>query len=79
MTSGGQCVITPGTTLMLLWSASSWDMHTLEVRTLSDLCGVYHISSIRHHGYYFFRCWLMCCYCLRTVFIYFFGKPNRHQ
>ena len=26
MTSGGQCVMTPGTTLMLLWSASSWDM-----------------------------------------------------
>ena len=31
MTSGGQCVMTPGTTLMLLWSASSWDMHILEV------------------------------------------------
>ena len=31
MTSGGQCVMTPGTALMLLWSASSWDMHTLEV------------------------------------------------
>ena len=32
MTSGGLCVMTPGTTLMLLWSASSWDMHILEVR-----------------------------------------------
>ena len=31
MTSGGQCVMTAGTPLMLLWSASSWDMHTLEV------------------------------------------------
>ena len=31
MTSGEQCVMTPGTTLMLLWYASSWDMHTLEV------------------------------------------------
>ena len=31
MTSGGQCVMTPGTALMLLLSASSWDMHTLEV------------------------------------------------
>ena len=31
MTSGGQCVMTPGTTLMLLWSASNWDIHTLEV------------------------------------------------
>ena len=33
MISGGQCVMTPGTTLMLLWSASNWDMHTLEVST----------------------------------------------
>ena len=31
MTSGGQCVITPGTALMLLLSANNWDMHTLEV------------------------------------------------
>ena len=31
MTSGGQCVMTAGAQLMLLWSASSWDMHTLEV------------------------------------------------
>ena len=31
MTSGGQCVMTCGTALMLLWSASSWDMHTQEV------------------------------------------------
>ena len=31
MTSGGQCVMTPGTTLMLLWFASSWDMDTIEV------------------------------------------------
>ena len=31
MTSGGQCVVMVGTVLMLLWSASSWDMHTLEV------------------------------------------------
>ena len=31
MTSGGQCVMTSGTVLMLLWSASSLDMHTLEV------------------------------------------------
>ena len=30
MTSGGQCVMTTGTLLMPLWSASSWDMHTLE-------------------------------------------------
>ena len=31
MTSGGQCVMTPGTALMLLLSASNWDMHTVEV------------------------------------------------
>ena len=31
MTSGEQCVMTAGAALMLLWSASSWDMHTLEV------------------------------------------------
>ena len=34
MTSGGQCVMTCGTALMLLWSVSSWDMHTLEVSIL---------------------------------------------
>ena len=34
MTSGGQCVMTSGTTLMLLWSASNWDMHTQEVSVL---------------------------------------------
>ena len=34
MISGGQCVMTPGTALMLLWSANNWDMHTLQVRTL---------------------------------------------
>ena len=38
MTSGGQCVMTTGTTLMLLWSASSWDMHSLEVRMLFLIC-----------------------------------------
>ena len=35
MTIGGQCVMTPGTALMQLWSANSWDMHTLEVRLSS--------------------------------------------
>ena len=34
MTSGGQCVMTAGTTLMQLWSASNWDMHTLEASVL---------------------------------------------
>ena len=28
---GGQCVMTAGAALMLLWSASSWDMLTLAV------------------------------------------------
>ena len=31
MTSGGLCVMTSGTVLMLLLSANNWDMHTLEV------------------------------------------------
>ena len=31
MTSGGQCVMTAGAVLMLQWSATSWDMRTLEV------------------------------------------------
>ena len=40
MTSGGQCVMTLGTVLMLLWSASNWDTHTLEVSWvwLSSTC-----------------------------------------
>ena len=37
MTSGGQCVMTTGTALMLLWSASSWDMHMQEVRMHIEL------------------------------------------
>ena len=31
MTSGGQCVMTSGVDLMLLWSVNNWDIHTLEV------------------------------------------------
>ena len=31
MINGGQCVIITGTALMPLWSASNWDMHSLEV------------------------------------------------
>ena len=31
MIGGGQCVMTCGTTLMQLWSASNWDTCTLEV------------------------------------------------
>ena len=42
MTSGGQCVMTTGTALMLLWSASSWDMHTLEV----SLCNIMNVDLL---------------------------------
>ena len=31
MTSGEQCVMTSGTTLMLLWSASNWDMEVCSI------------------------------------------------
>ena len=41
MTSGGQCVMTTGTALMLLWSANSWDMHTQEV-------SIYHTHQYYH-------------------------------
>ena len=39
MTSGGRCAMTSGAPLMLLWSASSWDMHTLEVSTIYRIPG----------------------------------------
>ena len=38
MTSGGQCVMMVGAALMLLWSASSLDMHTLEVSASANVC-----------------------------------------
>ena len=37
MTSGGQCVMTAGTPLMLLWSANSWDTHMLEVSEVMSI------------------------------------------
>ena len=37
MTSGGQYVMTTGTTLMLLWSVGNWDMHILEVSHYFDM------------------------------------------
>ena len=37
MTSGEQCVMTTGTALMPLSSASSWDMHTLAVSVLFNM------------------------------------------
>ena len=40
MTSGGQCVMTAGTVLMPQWSASSWDMDTLEVSASSYITQV---------------------------------------
>ena len=42
VTSGGQCVMMAGTVLMLLWSASNWDMHTLEVSTSTVLMPLGH-------------------------------------
>ena len=42
MTSGGQCVMTAGIALMLLWSASNWVMHTLEVSINTVLMQVVH-------------------------------------
>ena len=55
MTSGGQCVMTPGTALMLLWSASSWDMLTQEVskfyfNTAGSLLIVYLLSFYVYIG-----------------------------
>ena len=38
MISGGRCVMMAGTQLMPLLSASSWDMHTLEVSGFSVCC-----------------------------------------
>ena len=38
MTSGGQCVMTVGTPLTPLWSASSWDMQQLEVGANGVCC-----------------------------------------
>ena len=49
MTSGGQCVMTPGTPLMPLWSASNWDMRTLEVST--NVCFMYINISIHYFGF----------------------------
>ena len=37
MTSGGLCVMTPGIVLMLLWSASNWDMLTPEVSLCNNI------------------------------------------
>ena len=47
MISGEQCVMMVGTELMQLWSASSWDMHTLEVSGSANVC----------------EAWLRCFYC----------------
>ena len=59
MTSGGQCVMTPGTALMLLWSASSLNMRTHKVSTLFDV-GIYscylplkHVGGIAYSNAHF--------------------------
>ena len=47
MTSGGQCVMTTGTVLMLLWSANSWVIHMLVYQThCSKLSGAILSTSI---------------------------------
>ena len=48
MTSGEQCVIMAGTGLMLLWSANSWDMHTLEVSANASIVrqSYYHLKYL---------------------------------
>ena len=38
MTSGEQCVMMAGTVLMPVWSADNWDMHTLEVSAVGNVC-----------------------------------------
>ena len=46
MTSGGQCVTTIGTALMLLWSANSWDMEvSISILLLVDN---FHLLSCIH-------------------------------
>ena len=45
MIPGGQCVMTCGTALMLLWSASNWNMHTLEVSILIYFSKVFNYCS----------------------------------
>ena len=52
MTSGGQCVMTLGTALMLLWYASNWDMHTLEVRMMFIVCIDVMVVRVISHFYY---------------------------
>ena len=63
MTSGGQCVMTTGTAIMLLWSASNWDMHTLGVSYEVYLFQIYQhpflhkqrgISKMNNFFYLFF-------------------------
>ena len=52
-----------------------------QILSMADTClQMYHISSIRHHGYYLFR-WSFCAATIqrRLLFkggVYFFGKPG---
>ena len=48
MTSGEQCVIMAGTVLMPVWSANSWDMHTLEVSANASIVrqSYYHLKYL---------------------------------
>ena len=40
MTSGGQSVMTVGALLTQVWSADSWDMHTLDVGCINKDLGL---------------------------------------
>ena len=46
MTSGEQCVMTPGTALMLLWFVISWDMQTIKVCNIHHLLQTIYILGI---------------------------------
>ena len=48
MTSGGRYVMMTGTPLMLLWSASNWDTHTLEVSEVCWVLSLILFSSVNH-------------------------------
>ena len=50
MTSGGQCVMTCGTKLMLQWSASNWDMLTQEASSSLFKLLKKQIIMIAHHS-----------------------------
>ena len=77
MTSGGQCVMTPGTALMLLWSAGSQDM---EVR--QSACLTYKDKFASEHNYVtpVTPCVFYCFFFFTIAFLCPGGRPfsNAH-